>query len=131
MRLPHPLRQAASPAQRIERQIRCAGQTTEGTGKTPGLHEEELFDAIGVGILKARGFGGLVVRRTVKTRGFVGLNVRWSVKTLGFVDPGGAQPRRRAGAQARGRAAAGPGLHEKFKTRYNHPMGLCHDFVSA
>ena len=69
--------------------VRPCGQSA---GSRPGLTElvvrSCVFDAIGVGIVKARGFGGLVVRWTVKTHGFVGLDVCRNVKTRGFVDPG-------------------------------------------
>ena len=63
-----------------------------------------MFDAIGMGFVKARGFAGLDVGWNVKTRVFVGLDVRWTVKTQGFVDL--------RGGDTRTRGTAGLGLHE-------------------
>ena len=47
-----------------------------------------MFEAIGMEIVKTRGYVGQDVRWIVKTRGFVGLDVGGSGKTRGFVDPG-------------------------------------------
>ena len=79
----------------------------------------EIFGAIGMGIVKTRAFVGLDVSWNVNTSGLVGLCIRWNVKTRGFVDLGpGGEGETRAPAQPRGRAGAGPGLHEKYLLGY-------------
>ena len=47
-----------------------------------------MFEAIGMEIVKTRGYVGQDVRWIVKTRGFVGLGVGGSGKIRGFVCPG-------------------------------------------
>ena len=47
-----------------------------------------MFEAIGMEIVKTRGYVGQDVRWIVKTRGFVGLDVGGSGKIRGFVGPG-------------------------------------------
>ena len=47
-----------------------------------------MFEAIGMEIVKTRGYVGQDVRWIAKTRGFVGLDVGGSGKIRGFVGPG-------------------------------------------